>query len=218
MVILENGRVLIRGFIKYQWFNKKDGFDLNLKNNLHKSLYKALELNRVDVLLVNGLQRILIDEKNIIDIKQIQGSGRGLAGVWQGSMVMDNVISNNTNNNGVPFQNQIEGFYSLETLKEKCLAEEGFVMAFYGQGIQQDGLLEKWLEAFNVFLKYKFGDNPLRRPSEYKQHFGNWLKFPLSKKIKPEDYSPVGEKIEVAQGEETMQERYERLKKQKHGS
>lgn len=59
ILLLDNGRWFLSGFIKYQWFNKKNGFSLNLGNNLHKSIYNILVSNAVPLEKIRGLTRVL---------------------------------------------------------------------------------------------------------------------------------------------------------------
>lgn len=59
VLLLDNGRWFITGYILFQWFNKKKTFDLGLTNKLHKSLYDTLLENKVDLLKVRGLREVL---------------------------------------------------------------------------------------------------------------------------------------------------------------
>lgn len=59
VLLLDNGRWFITGFLLYQWFNKKKSFDLVLTNRLHKSLYCILIENNVPLQKVRGLKEVL---------------------------------------------------------------------------------------------------------------------------------------------------------------
>lgn len=59
IIVLENGRWFILGFIKFQWFNKKNAFVLNLANKLHNSLYNLLLSNDIPLEKVRGLKEVL---------------------------------------------------------------------------------------------------------------------------------------------------------------
>jgi hypothetical protein len=58
-IVLENGRWLIPGFIKFQYFDKKSEFSLVLTNKLHLSIYNVLIENSVDLGSIRGLQGVL---------------------------------------------------------------------------------------------------------------------------------------------------------------
>lgn len=57
ILILENGRWFIPGFIQFQWFNKKSSFVFKDDHPFHKSLVKLLEGNKINQALVKGLER-----------------------------------------------------------------------------------------------------------------------------------------------------------------
>jgi hypothetical protein len=59
VLLLDNGRWFITGYILFQWFNKKKTFDLVLSNRLHKSLYGILIENKIDLKKVRGLKEVL---------------------------------------------------------------------------------------------------------------------------------------------------------------
>ncbi len=60
---LRDGNWFLTGFIKFQWFNKKDGFDLALSNKLHASIYNELKKYSVPLKKVRGLQEVLETSK-----------------------------------------------------------------------------------------------------------------------------------------------------------
>jgi hypothetical protein len=59
ILLLDNGRWFILGFISFQWFNKKEQFSLILTNRLHKSIYDLLNKHNVPIEKVRGLQEVL---------------------------------------------------------------------------------------------------------------------------------------------------------------
>jgi hypothetical protein len=59
ILLLDNGRWFIAGYILFQWFNKKKTFDLVLSNPLHKSLVKILNENKISLKKVRGLREVL---------------------------------------------------------------------------------------------------------------------------------------------------------------
>lgn len=59
VLLLENGRWFLTGYILFQWFNKKKTFDLVLTNRLHLSLYKILMENQIPLKKVRGLKEVL---------------------------------------------------------------------------------------------------------------------------------------------------------------
>lgn len=80
IILLENGRWFLPGFIKYQWFNKSNTFSLNLGNKLHISLCKIFVANGIELTKVRGLREVLerSREGDYIkkeDIKPINDSG-----------------------------------------------------------------------------------------------------------------------------------------------
>lgn len=74
--ILENGRWFITGFLKFQWFNKKDAYVLNLNNKLHQSIYNLLVCNQVPIEKVRGLKEVLQTsrdkDKDIISKEELE--------------------------------------------------------------------------------------------------------------------------------------------------
>lgn len=58
ILVLENGRWFILGFIQFQWFKTKSTFTFNLTNNLHKSLLKLIETNCVPLGKIRGLSEV----------------------------------------------------------------------------------------------------------------------------------------------------------------
>ena len=58
IIALDNGRWFLPGFIKYQWFTKKDSFDLVLSIPHHLNLYNLLKSNNINVLSLRGCQGV----------------------------------------------------------------------------------------------------------------------------------------------------------------
>ena len=58
IITLENGRWFLPGFIKYQWFTKKDSFDLVLSIPHQLNLYNLLKANNINVLSLRGCQGV----------------------------------------------------------------------------------------------------------------------------------------------------------------
>ncbi|ASZ14528.1 hypothetical protein [Chitinophaga sp. MD30] len=69
IIVLENGRWFIPGFIKFQYFNKQQEFELLLNNPLHKSLYQSLNTNSVDLGAVRGLIAVCQPSKDKDKVK-----------------------------------------------------------------------------------------------------------------------------------------------------
>lgn len=79
ILLLENGRWFIPGFISYQWFNKKETFDLVLSNRLHQSIYDILIKNCISSKKVRGLKEVLKtpkDKDKVIEEGE-KGLGKG---------------------------------------------------------------------------------------------------------------------------------------------
>jgi hypothetical protein len=62
---LKDGEWFLTGFIKFQWFNKKDGFDLVLSNRLHLSIFKEIKKFNIPLQKVRGLQEVLETSKDM---------------------------------------------------------------------------------------------------------------------------------------------------------
>lgn len=73
VLLLDNGRWFITGYILFQWFNKKKTFDLGLTNKLHKSLFDILLENNVDLKKVRGLKEVL--ETSMVMVVDKSGKG-----------------------------------------------------------------------------------------------------------------------------------------------
>lgn len=74
VMVLDNGRWFIPGFITFQYFNKQESFNLILNNPLHKSIYQSLTSNGVPVSDVRGLLAVYqqpMDKDNTNNIKVI---------------------------------------------------------------------------------------------------------------------------------------------------
>lgn len=69
ITILENGRWFIPGFIKFQYFNKQEEFDLLLNNPLHKSIYQSLVANQISLGAVRGLTAVYQPSKDKDKVK-----------------------------------------------------------------------------------------------------------------------------------------------------
>lgn len=59
ILVLDNGRWFLPGFIQVQWFNKDSFFDLNPKNRFHSHIIKLLDNNNISRGLVRGLKGVL---------------------------------------------------------------------------------------------------------------------------------------------------------------
>lgn len=55
---LANGRWFLPGFIQYQWFNKKQSFNLVLTNPRHKHIFDLLTANGITHEMVRGLKEV----------------------------------------------------------------------------------------------------------------------------------------------------------------
>lgn len=78
ILVTENGRWFLTGFIKFQWFNKKDSFDLVLQNKLHVHIYELLKKDGIPIEKVRGLREVLEtpkDKERVISVSKKQESG-----------------------------------------------------------------------------------------------------------------------------------------------
>lgn len=58
IVVLENGRWFIPGFIKFQWFNRKSSFNLSTANPRHLNIIRSLDENKIPPQKVRGLAEV----------------------------------------------------------------------------------------------------------------------------------------------------------------
>lgn len=72
VIVLKNGRWFFTGYIKFQWFYKKESFWLILSNQLHKSIYDILIANGVDLKLVIGCNGIKENDESDFGENSIQ--------------------------------------------------------------------------------------------------------------------------------------------------
>lgn len=88
----ETGRWFLTGFIMFQWFNKKNSFDLILTNKLHLHIYNILKKENIPLKKVRGLGEVLETPKVILntvdDINSIKKPIRGL-----GEVLKDNLVN-----------------------------------------------------------------------------------------------------------------------------
>ncbi len=61
---LRDGNWFLTGFIKFQWFNKKESFDLALSNRLHFSIHNELLKYSVPFGKIRGLREVLQTSKD----------------------------------------------------------------------------------------------------------------------------------------------------------
>lgn len=67
---LRDGNWFLTGFIKFQWFNKKESFDLVLSNRLHLSIYNELKKFDVPRDKIRGLKEVLQTSKDMEMVKE----------------------------------------------------------------------------------------------------------------------------------------------------
>ncbi len=166
IVVLDNGRWFLPGFIKYQWFTKQDSFDLVLSNYHHLNMYKLLSANNINVLMVWGLRQVLegspktsmvmVKDKEIV--KQKDDIGKG--GVGEN-------------------QTQPLGMEKVKEIAVKVWQDESWKQNIsYGHGLDNTAL-KRWMSLFNASLcndaMPHFGE------SLYKKLFGGWLSLQKSK-------------------------------------
>jgi len=82
----------------------------------------------------------------------------------------------------------------VDLLAEKVfLDKEHFCRIYLGWGLTEDAVW-RWLQSFNRFLRFK--GHTHKPESDYRYHFGNWLKM-RDLASNPDDYQPV---VRVGQG------------------
>lgn len=165
ILVLGNGRWFILGFIKFQWFNKKPSFVLNLGNKLHKSLFVLLNSNNIPLTKVRGLEEVLETsrerERDYIDNKG---------------------LSNNTKGEHQNFQ-----AYDVPVLEIPHAPKlEKVVEYFFGQGITDAKEAEKF---FNYYagVGWRKGITPI---FNWQSFANNWIanpKQPTLPQEKPQD-------------------------------
>lgn len=74
---LRDGNWFLTGFIKFQWFNKKESFDLVLSNRLHQSIYSELQKHNVPHEKIRGLKEVLQTSKDK-EMEKVKDLGKEL--------------------------------------------------------------------------------------------------------------------------------------------
>jgi hypothetical protein len=69
IIVLENGRWFITGFIQFQYFDKVKDFNLNSNNPLHRSIINILRENNVPEGAPRGLRGVSTDTKDKDKVK-----------------------------------------------------------------------------------------------------------------------------------------------------
>ena len=59
LIVLENGRWFIPGFVKFQSYNKSATFDLNPANRFHRGILNSLNANKIPYSLLKGLRTLV---------------------------------------------------------------------------------------------------------------------------------------------------------------
>lgn len=166
VLLLENGRWFITGYILFQWFNKKKTFDLVLSNKLHKSLYEILLENKIPLKKVRGLKEVL-----------------------KRSMVMDNVkeelLDEELINEELKKKN-VEKFPSEKDLKlELPEIKIGSAIELVRLSNRIDLTKEEVLQFWEVFKVQNFtGEKFYADVGAIHSHFISWIKMPSNFNLK----------------------------------
>lgn len=155
IIVLENGRWFIPGFIQYQFFNKKSSFEFT-SHPLHKNIINSLEANNIQPTLVKGLVRAwqALKDKD----KDLKKGG------------MEENIDKNPTPGISPAPpvllppNAETVLYSIEHCMEIALKDQRWVRA--------NKTSEQELKIFNASLE-KEGTYE-KNPRDYKTHFARW--------------------------------------------
>lgn len=168
VLLLENGRWFLTGYLLFQWFNKKKNFDLVLSNKLHKSLYTILLENKVDFKKVRGLREVLETSKVMVMemVMEKKDSDRGM-GKEEGEVGLS--------------QN---GFWCNKLPKDMRLTnmQIGVIIEFINlkckKQIDQGEVRSQW-EAFKIQqFEQRIWKNSIQ---DLLSHFRNSLKFQFEK-------------------------------------
>lgn len=156
IIELENGRWFLPGFIKFQWFNKKDSYDLNLSNKLHKSLYTLLKSNGIDLKKVRGLREVLETSRERDN--------------------SNNTLSNNTVSNNTISTREIF-LKGIEQVREEYLSPQN-ARAFEQIGMMYFITPEKIVLWVNAFCRKIVSEGETQKTlKDFQKHFAEWLKF-----------------------------------------
>lgn len=77
IIITATGRWFLTGFVKFQWFNKIESFDLVLTNRLHKHIHTLLVKDKVNLKKIRGLREVLETSKDKVKDKDSNKGGMG---------------------------------------------------------------------------------------------------------------------------------------------
>lgn len=165
IMVLDNGRWFISGFIKYQWFTKQDSFDLVLSNYHHLNLYKLLSANNINVLMVWGLRQVLegSPKTSMVKVKEREKIKE-----------VENLKVGISETKHLPL-----GIEVVKQMAGKAWQDEQWKQSIiYGQSIDITQL-KRWMALFNASLC----NDPMPGFSEelYKKLFGGWLSLQKSK-------------------------------------
>lgn len=155
---LRDGDWFLTGFIKFQWFNKKESFDLALTNRLHLSIYKELKKFNVPLKNVRGLREVLETSKDKVketgDLKE-EGAGEEnfyppvieMKDIWQ-LQKPDYPFSKGTEDLSALFE---IGDFVAKQQKTPWLPENGEQRLFL---MEQWKVLAEWISADDFYKNF----------------------------------------------------------------
>jgi len=189
IIALENGRWFLPGFIKYQWFTKKDSFDLVLSIPHQLNLYNLLKANNINVLSLRGCQGVREGlPTRLVRYINTESINKNNDEVFE---------ENNTDTENTKEKNKKKErkktikktiFPSKEEIETMIIPEEELESCKK----LSDNILEKEVTTKNDIIQYwqRFkiinftGEKPYKTNKEIYNHFKNWLNFQIDKKIK----------------------------------
>lgn len=158
LLVLNNGRWFLPGFIKFQYFNRKAAFELDNSNNLHKGILTSLKINSVNHLNVWGLVGVKLTSKDKEKDKEVK-------------TIREQEDSN------VP-KTPIGSDVTIETARRAWGDQMWRESLCMGLSIGEPDL-KKWMAQFNASISNDTVEN--FNDSSYKKMFRGWLNKELGK-------------------------------------
>jgi hypothetical protein len=148
------------------------------------SLSNALSKN------VKALDKALVGHTSKHEVKQLQSTSES-----KGSIDKPITIEPITNNNDYVVTPPIDGFRSLESLKDIISKDDHYTYLIVQKGVKREDV-PKWYDAFNRRLSML--SVKLKQERDYRAHFPRWLvKIPGYTTMNPDHYNPAGNTVEV---------------------
>jgi hypothetical protein len=167
IIKLRDGNWFLVGFIKFQWFNKKDRFDLVLANRMHRSMFELLTKHSVPLEKIRGLREVLETSKDKDKDKDI----------------IDEYVKEKTEEIILEDHSSLfkqSGLRPNDSHMDMDLSEiDIFSCIQFMRGLKQIDLTKEQVNSFWSAFKIQYfnGEKHYNSWTNVKQHFRDWLKF-----------------------------------------